>query len=198
MTGAPSVGTTRPGKLSWHLRRQLMGFAYATPTTAFAVLLFVTPLLLVARMSLTNWPLLGRPGEINFPKNYTSIWNNRLFWPAVGFTFEYTVLATILLIGLGLGLALIVQSQGRWIAWLRTVFLLPVSLGLAAASLLAYGFFSRESGPVWPLLEEIGFGEFVWVLRHTACGAADHDIPDRLEVRRLLHAHPARRPARHT
>jgi len=145
--------------LSWHLRRQLTGFAYTLPTLAFVALLFITPLLLVARMSLTNWPLLSHGGAFNFPKNYLSIWNNRLFWPAVTFTIEYTVLATLLLIGLGLGLALIVQSQSRWVAWLRTAFLLPVSLGLAAASLLAYGFFSRESGPVLPLLEQLGIGE---------------------------------------
>jgi len=159
MTGAQTGASAGRRAIGWQLRRQLTGVAYAIPTIAFIVVLFITPLLLVVRMSGTSWPLLGRSGAINFPKNYTSIWNNRLFWPAVTFTVEYTVLATILLIGLGLGLALIVQSQSRWVAWLRTVFLLPVSLGLAAASLLAYGFFSRESGPVLPLLEQLGVAE---------------------------------------
>jgi ABC-type sugar transport system permease subunit len=42
------------------------------------------------------------------------------------------------LLGLGLGLALLVQVQSRWANLMRTVFLLPVSLGLAAASLLAF------------------------------------------------------------
>jgi multiple sugar transport system permease protein len=141
---------------SWHGRRAAVGFLYTLPTIAFIATLFVTPLLLVARMSISNWPLLAAPGGINFPKNYLSIWNNRLFWPAVTFTVEYTVLATILLIGLGLGLSILVQTAGRWIGAMRTVFLLPVSLGLAAASLLAFGFFSREIGPIGPMLQALG------------------------------------------
>jgi multiple sugar transport system permease protein len=143
---------------SWHTRRALVGFVYTIPTIAFVGALFITPLLLVARMSVSNWPLLGTPGNLNFPKNYVSIWNNRLFWPAVTFTIEYTVLVTILLIGLGLGLAILLQAQTRWANTLRTVFLLPVSLGLAAASLLAFGFFSREIGPIAPILHALGLG----------------------------------------
>ena len=140
----------------WHTRRALVGFLYTIPTVVFIAALFVTPLLLVMRMSITSWPLLRGPGDITFPKNYVSIVHNRLFWPAVTFTIEYTILATVLLIGFGLGLAVLVQAQSRWVNTLRTVFLLPVSLGLAAASLLAYGFFSRQIGPVGPLLQSLG------------------------------------------
>ena len=42
--------------------------------------------------------------------------SSTLFWPAVWFTIEYTVLVTILLMGMGLGLALLVQEGSRWIA----------------------------------------------------------------------------------
>ena len=40
---------------------------------------------------------------INFPKNYVAITNNQLFCPAIFFTLEYTVVVTVLLIGLGSG-----------------------------------------------------------------------------------------------
>jgi len=141
---------------NFYLRRQLTGFFYTIPTLVFVAVLFVTPLLVVARMSLSSWQLLTGQGDFTFPKNYASIWNNQLFWPAVIFTVEYTVIVTVLLLGLGLGLALLVQTQSRWAGILRTVFLLPVSLGLAAASLLAYGFFSPAIGPINPPLMELG------------------------------------------
>ena len=51
---------------------------------------------------------------------------------------------TVLLIGLGLGLALLVQETGRWVGMLRTVFLIPLAVGLAAASLLFWGFYSDQ------------------------------------------------------
>jgi multiple sugar transport system permease protein len=136
--------------------RQLMGVAYAAPTAVFVAVFYIAPLLLVARMSLSSWPLLTGNGGLNFPKNYLSIWNNALFGPAVVFTIEYTLIITVLLIGLGLGLALLVQERGRWVDMLRTVILLPVSLGLAAASLLFWGFYSPSIGPINPILEQLG------------------------------------------
>ena len=136
--------------------RQLTGVAYAAPTVMFVAVFFITPLLLVARMSLSSWPLLTGNGGLNFPKNYLSIWKNALFGPAIVFTIEYTLIVTVLLIGLGLGLALLVQESGRWVNMLRTVILLPVSLGLAAASLLFWGFYSPSIGPISPILEQLG------------------------------------------
>jgi len=133
-----------------------MGVAYAAPTAVFVAVFFITPLLLVARMSLSSWPLLTGNGGLNFPKNYLSIWKNALFGPAVVFTIEYTLIVTVLLIGLGLGLALLVQERGRWADMLRTVILLPVSLGLAAASLLFWGFYSPSIGPINPILQQLG------------------------------------------
>jgi len=122
----------------------------------FVAVFFITPLLLVVRMSLSSWPLLTGNRGLNFPKNYLSIWNNALFGPAVVFTIEYTLIVTVLLIGLGLGLALLVQERGRWADMLRAVILLPVSLGLAAASLLFWGFNSPSIGPINPILEQLG------------------------------------------
>ena len=154
----PDVRSESPRRwqLGFFLRRQLVGFAYTIPTVVFVLVLFITPLVLAGRMSLSKWGLLTGEGSFNFPANFVAITKNQLFWPSVIFTVEYTVLVTILLLGLGLGLALLVQMQTRWTNILRTVFLLPVSLGLAAASLLAYGFFSPNIGPIGPTLEAMG------------------------------------------
>ena len=146
--------TVRPGALG--RRRSLAGFAYALPTLVFVVVFFILPLLLVGQMSASDWKLLGGDKGINFPTNYGALNNNPLFWPAVEFTIRYTVIVTVLLIGLGLGLALIVQESSRWVGMLRTVFLIPLAVGLAAASLLFWGFYSDSIGPVNPLLQQVG------------------------------------------
>jgi multiple sugar transport system permease protein len=153
--GLPAVSTAQGGA-NFYRRRQWKGFAYTIPTLVFVTVLFVIPLLLAARMSLSKWGLLTGQGGLNFPRNFVTIWRNQLFWPSVIFTIEYTVIVTILLLGMGLGLALLVQAQTRWANILRTVFLLPVSLGLAAASLLAYGFYSPAIGPISPPLMALG------------------------------------------
>ena len=151
-----ATGASSLQRAGWRRRYQLWGLIYAIPTIAFVAVFFLTPLVLVARMSFSSWPLLSGNRGLNFPKNFVGIWNNQLFWPAVVFTIEYTVLVTILLIGLGLILALLVQEAGRWVGALRTIFLLPVAVGLASASLLFWGFYSPSIGPISPILEAAG------------------------------------------
>jgi len=126
---------------------------YVAPTVVFVAVFFVAPLLLVARMSASQWPLLGGDKGLNLPTNYQVMADSSPFWPAVGFTLEYTVLATVLLLGMGLGLALLIQSGGRWRGFLRSAFLLPSAMGLASASLLFYGLYSNQIGPINSILE---------------------------------------------
>ncbi len=153
MTRATHAASPATG---WRRRHELLGVVYAIPTIAFVAVFFLTPLGFVARMSISSWPLLTGYKGLNFPKNFVAIWDNRLFGPAVVFTIEYTVLVTILLIGLGLAMALLVQEAGRWVGVLRTIFLLPVAVGLASASLLFWGFYSPAIGPISPMLEAVG------------------------------------------
>jgi multiple sugar transport system permease protein len=129
---------------------------YVLPTMFIVVVFFILPILLVGQMSASDWELLRGNNGLNFPDNYTAVESNSLFVGAVVFTITYTVLVTALLIGLGLGLALLVQESGRWSGFLRTSFLLPVALGLASASLLAWGLYSPAIGPINPMLQLAG------------------------------------------
>jgi multiple sugar transport system permease protein len=119
-------------------------------------LLFVVPLFLVFRMSASHWPLLSGNQGWNFPDNYHKAVTNRFFADSVYFTLKYTILATILLIGLGLGLALLVQESTRWKGLLRTSFLVPSALGLASASLLFYVLYSPIAGPFASFMSKHG------------------------------------------
>ena len=50
-----------------------------------------------AQMSASDWTLLAGDRGINFPENYAGLTTDPLFWPAVEFTIQYTVLVTVLL-----------------------------------------------------------------------------------------------------
>jgi multiple sugar transport system permease protein len=152
----PIARDVRPRFGGWAARRRLTGILYALPTAALVAVFFIWPLILVARMSASDWKLLTGDRGVNLPTNYQSLDANPLFWPALEFTIRYTVLVTVLLLGIGLVLALIVQESGRWSGILRTVFLLPLAVGLAAASLLFWGFYSPQIGPLNPLLQGLG------------------------------------------
>ncbi|WP_184821419.1 carbohydrate ABC transporter permease [Jiangella mangrovi] len=129
---------------------------YAAPAALFVLLFFVLPLLLVGQMSASERPLLQGGQGINFPDNYAGIADDRLFWPAVGFTLKYTVIVVVVLLVLSMGMALLVQNRRRGVGFLRTAYFLPVSLGLASASLLFWGFYSPQIGPIDPFLQWLG------------------------------------------
>ncbi|WP_461473945.1 carbohydrate ABC transporter permease [Microbacterium sp. HJ5] len=134
----------------------VQGWLYAAPTAIFVVALFLIPLLLVLQMSGSDWPLLRGNLGWNLPENYVDAVNHRLFWDSIWFTLKYTVITTVLLVGLGLGLALLVQESSAWKGFLRTSFLIPSALGLASASLLFYVLYSPFAGPFADLMESWG------------------------------------------
>ncbi|MFC7533844.1 carbohydrate ABC transporter permease [Actinoplanes sp. GCM10030250] len=140
----PVVRSRRPYRRS----PALAGWAYATPTLIFVLIFFVVPIVLVGRMSVSDWGLFAGNRGVNVPENFTSAVGDRLFWPAVWFTVKYTVITTVILLGLALGLALLVQESNRWTGFLRTSFLVPSALGLASASLLFYALYSPQSTPL--------------------------------------------------
>ncbi|KQP70083.1 MULTISPECIES: carbohydrate ABC transporter permease [Microbacterium] len=135
----------------------LQGWLYALPTALFVAALFLIPLLLVLQMSGSDWPLLRGNQGWNFPQNYTEAVDLRLFWDSIWFTLKYTIITTVLLIGLGLGLAMLVQESTAWKGFLRTSFLIPSALGLASASLLFYVLYSPFAGPFADLMQKWGF-----------------------------------------
>ena len=154
-TASPRPVAGSGSRFTWRRKHRLLGLLYAFPTLLYVAVFFIVPLGLVLLMSGSKWPLLTGNRGLNFPADYATASSSDLFWPAVGFTIEYTVLVTILLIGLGLALALLVQEGSRWIGALRTSFLLPSALGLATASLLYWGLYSGSIGPLNGLLDAI-------------------------------------------
>jgi multiple sugar transport system permease protein len=92
----------------------------------------------------------------NAPENYTDITDSTLFWPAVRFTLLYTAIVTVVLLGLALLLALLVQESRPGTGFFRTVYFLPGALGLASASLLFWGMYSPTTGPLSRPLEKLG------------------------------------------
>jgi multiple sugar transport system permease protein len=155
--GAPSAPRTPRRTRRPRRRHALTGWLFATPTALFVLLLFVLPLLLVLQMSASDWPLLSGNQGVNFPENYATAIDNRFFWDSVVFTLKYTVLTTIILLALSLGLAMLVQESTRWKGFLRTAFLVPSALGLASASLLFYVLYSPIAGPFAELMKSWGF-----------------------------------------
>jgi multiple sugar transport system permease protein len=116
---------------------------------------FVIPVLFTVWMSFHNWPLLGQPSWIGLD-NYVRMFSDTRFAAALSFTAYYTVIATIAIFALAFPLALFVQSERRGVSAYRTIFFLPVVVGLATASLLWVWLANVDSGLFSPILRAFG------------------------------------------
>lgn len=141
---------------AWWRSRALKGAAFASPAALFVAMFFVLPLILVGRISASDWPLLTGDQGLNFPDNYVGMTDDRLFWPAVRFTLVYTVVVVVALLALAMLMALLVQEPRPGVAFFRTAYFLPVALGFASAALLFWGFYSPAIGPIDPILMRLG------------------------------------------
>lgn len=154
---APDPPPARPRRRRIHHRRALVAWLYVTPTAALVGGFFVAPMLLVVWVSLNDWPLNpALPAEFNAPENYARMADDSLLHGAARFTVTYTAIIVVLLFGLALGLALLVQHRRRGVSLLRTAYFLPVTVGFASASLLFLGMVSNQIGPVNDILQAVG------------------------------------------
>ncbi|WP_448432518.1 carbohydrate ABC transporter permease [Martelella sp. FOR1707] len=138
--------------------RQWAGLLYVLPALALVAMFFIVPLCMTIWMSLHKWPLMGVPRFIGLA-NYERLLSDKNFWSSMWFTAEYTVVVTVALLGIALGLAFIVQGQGRSISAYRTIYFLPVVTGFASAALLWSWLSNVDTGLFSPLLEDLGLTE---------------------------------------
>ncbi len=121
--------------LSWKQRRKLTGFLFVLPTVAFVTVFFIVPLAMTIFMSFHDWPLFGEHSFIGL-SNYTDLGNDRQYLKSLDFTFRYTLFVTPPIFILGFILASLVRHNIRFIGIFRTVFFMPVVIGLGVSSLL--------------------------------------------------------------
>lgn len=121
--------------LSWEQRRKLTGFLFVLPTVAFVAVFFIVPLALTFIMSLHDWPLFGEHKFIGF-SNYADLASDRQYLKSLNFTFRYTLLITPPIFILGFILASLIRRKIRFIGIFRTIFFMPVVIGLGVSSLL--------------------------------------------------------------
>jgi len=116
-----------------------------------------------AYLSFTDYDILTRPAWIgleNFDKMLTE---DPLFWKSLSVTTIYAVVSIPLQIALGLFLAILLNTNIKGLAWLRTVYYLPAVLSGVAVSFLWIWVFSADWGILNYLLSLIGIDGPNWL-----------------------------------
>lgn len=152
---ATPVAAARRARRRARWGRQWQGLLYIAPAMALVSIFFVAPVLFTIWMSLHNWPLLGEPAWIGL-NNYVRMFGDTRFMAALNFTAYYTLIVTIAIFALAFPLALFVERERRGVHAYRTIFFMPVVVGLATASLLWVWLANVDSGLFSPILRFFG------------------------------------------
>ena len=117
----------------------LVPYAYLTPTLVFMVVLLFIPVIIVVSYSFMNRVITAPDSTLVGFKNYHEVLLNPTFHVALKNTLFFTVISVIahMLIGLGFALLLNTQYFGRITkAIFRTIFVLPWLLTVAIIAVL--------------------------------------------------------------
>jgi multiple sugar transport system permease protein len=137
-------------------RRAISGFLFVLPAVLFTLTMFIFPLLMTVWMSFHDWPLLGSPSFIGV-QNYLDLAVDGQFWTSLWFTTQYTLVVTPAIFVLAFLLALLVNTTLRGIGIFRTIYFIPVVIGLGTASLLWVWMLNDRVGIINGILLDLGW-----------------------------------------
>jgi len=139
----------RHRRVAW--RRNLEGWVFASPWILGFLLWTLAPMLGSLLVAFTEWDLISPPRWVGTANIQTMV-NDPLVAQALKVTTLYAVTSVPLHIFLGLCLALLLNTEIKWLRFYRTAFYLPSVLSGVAVALLWRWLFSKEFGLINSLL----------------------------------------------
>ncbi|MBV7338992.1 sugar ABC transporter permease [Chloroflexi bacterium TSY] len=135
-------------------------FGYIQTMTLIGVLLYfgvlVAPLFLSFYYSFTNMNLLKASSDFVGWRNYINLAQDPTFRSALLFTVNISIVVTLGVNLLGLGVAMLLNQRGRFFAFLRTLFFVPQVLSAVIVSFIWGIMLSNRNGILNTILQQIG------------------------------------------
>lgn len=139
--------TLRTGKKSFKMSQTAKAWILLAPTLFFLCLFTVYPILRSGYLSLHAYELGMKKPEFIGIENYTRFASSALFWKVMRNTLLFSLMTVIPAFFLGLGLALLVNKQGKkGIGFFRTSFFYPVVMPMIAIASIWMFIYMQESG----------------------------------------------------
>lgn len=129
-----TVATTAPGPpRRGSLRRRAAPYLHLAPALLAIVLTTVYPLGSALVTSFRHWRLneTREPGEFVGFDQYERVFTDDTFFNSALVTAEFTVLSVVLSVGLGLGIALVLNNRTRLSAFTKALLILPFAVAPA-------------------------------------------------------------------
>ena len=174
--------------------RRVLVFLFMLPAAGLLLLFLTYPLGLGVWLGFTD-TRIGRSGFFIGWENYESLFQDRVFWTAVQFTIIYTFFATIGKFALGLWLALLLNHQLPFKAFIRSIILVPWIVPTVLSAIAFWWIYDPQFSIISYSLQRLGL-----IDRYIDFLGVPNNARASLDRRQHLARHPVRRdlPARRT
>ncbi len=160
----PSLLATIVGaKTPLQTKRALWGYLFAVPWLLGLLLFVLGPIIASFYFSFTEYDGISDPRLIGLRNYQTALFDDKLFWPSLLRTFQYTAVVVPLGLVGSLVLALLLNRGLRGTNTFRTLFFLPSLTPTVALALVWLWIFHPQVGPINLLLGGIGIEGPAWL-----------------------------------
>ncbi|OES44677.1 carbohydrate ABC transporter permease [Domibacillus iocasae] len=146
-------------------------FLFVLPYLTMFILFLAIPLFYGIFISLHDWNLISPNRPFVGLANYMEIFNSNstaheLFFSGLWNTFQFVLYSVPLLVVIGLGLAMLVNSLPEKIRFLfRTAYFIPYSISVSVVAILWLWMLDTNSGLVNQTLIKLGLDSIPWLTK---------------------------------
>ncbi|MEO3853813.1 sugar ABC transporter permease [Acrocarpospora sp. B8E8] len=153
------VRAARPGAgLQPRAREAVIGYLFVAPIVVFFAIFVGVPFLRSLYLSLSEWSGFDEPRFVGLD-NFDFMIHDPVFWKALGTTFLFTAVTTVLQTVLPLLLAVLMNGRWRGTVIYRTLLFIPAVISFVV------------TGVLWQLIYEPNLGTLNEALRAVGLGA---------------------------
>jgi multiple sugar transport system permease protein len=158
----PRSGEPAPGRRGPLDSERRWAWLFLAPALIGLAILSAGPILATLAISFTDWDLLTPPTWVGLD-NFAELLETPRFWRALQNTLFYTLLSVPLGMAIALLLAMGLDQAIRGIAWIRTMYFLPLVTSAVAVGLVWLWIYAPAGGLLNVFLSTFGVPPQRWV-----------------------------------
>jgi multiple sugar transport system permease protein len=160
MSTAIPINVRKTGKRS---RTKLLPYLLVSPYLLFVSVFVLFPVLFCLFLTFHKWNIIA-PMQFAGIDNYSRLFQDRLFWKAIGNTLKFLLLHIPLQLVLSLALAWLLNQKIRAVSFFRASFFMPVIVSGVVVTILWQQLLGYDSGLINKLLMTIGLHKVGWLV----------------------------------
>jgi len=157
------AGRTTSAFARARINREAIGYALSAPALILMSLFLIGPVIVVIVMSFTDYALGETDWSFVGLENYREMLGSQDFWKSLRNTLLYVGFVVPVSVGLGLGVALLIEGCSAWKSFYRSIYFLPVMATQIAMAIVWLVMMNPDFGLINLVLRSFGVSGPNWL-----------------------------------